>query len=81
MQPSTGQTFDLSNYDQVLAGLRSVEATGEPLVQVEQEEVERLKKMSRQDRRAELRKRPKLEREELKKLMAEIQNSRSKGPK
>lgn len=81
MQPTTGETFHLDtwNRDSIAAALKSVEEHKEALRQVDEAEIERLQKMSRQQRRAELRKRPKIEAEELKKMLAEAQKSRSEG--
>jgi hypothetical protein len=69
MNTDTGELYNLQRLEDSRKALAAV-MQGQEVAPVSEDEVERLQKMSRQMRRAELRKRPKMEAEELKRLIA-----------
>ena len=66
MNPNTGETFDLRSRDDLVRALKA-----EEVVEVKEDEIQRLSVMNRADRRRELRDRPRIEREEIRKLLRE----------
>lgn len=70
MNPDTGETFDLRQTEEWQRALKKMRA-GEisELREVEAEEIERLQAMNREERRAWLRSRPKVERRALEDLL------------
>lgn len=77
MEARTGEVFDLQYLEDVnrAAKLMDVGEIESKLHEVEQAEVDRLQKMSRQQRRAELRKRPAVQRSELERLLREAREA------
>jgi hypothetical protein len=76
MDPRTGEVFDLASLEDARRAVKAfVVGEIEALVQVKAEEIERLQAMSRQQRRAELRKRPRVERETIEKMLREAEKT------
>jgi hypothetical protein len=75
MDPRTGDAYDLRSPEDIGRALKAMEHDNQEIRGIDLSEIERLQSMSRQQRRAELRKRPAVEKAELERLLKEARES------
>lgn len=71
MDPRTGDAYDLRSPEDIHRAIKAVLHDEQEIKAIDLSEIERLQSLSRQQRRAELRKRPAVEKAELERLLKE----------